>query len=67
MVGVFRALGNSPLSQEMRVGPQIIVQGQLGGDTRGLTAFSLQLPLNLIIQVLFLFKCGTVVESNTPF
>lgn len=33
MVGVFKGLGNSPLSQEGQVGPQIIVQGQLGCDT----------------------------------
>lgn len=33
MAGVFRGLGNSPLSQETQVGPQIIVQGQPGRDT----------------------------------
>ena len=33
MVGVFRGLGNSPLSPERRAGPQIIVQGQPGCDT----------------------------------
>lgn len=33
MVGVFRGLGNSPLSQERHVGPQIIVQGRPGCDT----------------------------------
>lgn len=31
--GVLRGLGNSPLSQERQVGPQIIVQGQPGCDT----------------------------------
>lgn len=56
-----------PLSPEMRVGPQIIVQGQLGSDTRRAQLLLASDFLWTSSHKRSLFSRGIVVESNTPF